>query len=76
MILPERHHAAQQIGAAKHGTVQNGGAADHDVAAASRGVVAAAVVELLGGQAIAAGLFVEDGIDLLQFIPIACRGED
>ena len=43
VVLPERHHAAQQIRPPQEGAVRHGRAADHDVAAAAGGVVAAVV---------------------------------
>ena len=57
MVLPERHHAAQQIRPAQQRTIQHGRSADHDMAAAAGCDMATVVVEFFSGQAISARFF-------------------
>src|SRR5580704_13376336 len=66
MILPERHHAAQQIRSAQNGTVRDGCSTDHDVAASPGGNMAAVIREFFSRQPIVAGFLVEHRIDPLE----------
>ena len=71
MILPERHHAAQQIGTAQKGAVHDSGPADHDVAAAAGSDMAAVVGEFFSGQPVFARFLKEHRVDSFEVVPIA-----
>jgi hypothetical protein len=71
MVLPERHHAAQQTRAPQQGALQHGRPSDHDVAAAAGRNVAAIVGELLRGQPVLARFLKQHGVDPLQLVPCA-----
>ena len=73
MILPEGHHASQQMRAAQDRTVQDSRSTDYDVAAAASRNLAAAVFEFLGSQPIAAGFFVEHRVSGFELVPIVGR---
>ena len=70
MILPERNHAAQQIGAPQDRAVFKGSSADDDVAAASSGVAVAAEVVFLRDESIFAGFAIKQHVDVFEFVPI------
>ena len=59
MVLPERHHAAQEIGAAQQRAVGGSGAAEGDVVAAAGAGVGAVEGELLGAEPGEPGFLVE-----------------
>ena len=71
MVLPERHHAAQQIRTAQERAVQHGRSADHDMAAAAGSEMAAVIGEFFSGQPITARFLEEHCVDLFEFVPIA-----
>ncbi len=71
--MPERHHAAQEIGTAQEWAVQCSRSADHDVAATASSEMAAIVAKFFGSQAITARFFEEQSVELLEFIPTARR---
>ena len=73
MVLPERHHAAQQIRTAQKRAVRDRRPADHDMAAAAGGDMASVVGEFLGGQPVTARFLEEHRVDLFEFVPIAGR---
>ena len=56
MVLPEGDHGAEEVGAAEQwALVEDGGAAEDDVAATAGGEVGAVVGELSGDEAVAGG---------------------
>ena len=75
MVLPERDHAAQQVGPAQDGAVQHRLRAENDVAASAGGEMAAVVGELAGDQAIAVRLLVQDGVEFFELVPVRRRGQ-
>jgi hypothetical protein len=75
VILPESHHASEDIGTAKDWAVLKGCAPDNNVATTASWNVSTADGELLCSETILAGFFVEHDIDGLEFIPCA-RGRE
>src|SRR5271167_4682652 len=71
VVLPERHHAAQQIRAAQYRAVHHRRSADYDMASAAGRDMAAVVVEFFRSQAITARFLGQHCVDLLEFVPIA-----
>src|ERR1700733_1916076 len=71
MVLPERHHAAQQIRTPQERAAQPSRSADHDMAAAAGCGMASVVVEFLSGQPILAHLLDKHRVDLYKFVPTA-----
>ena len=65
----------RRSGRRSKGAVGNGGAAEDDVAAAAGGEMAAVVGELAGDEAVVEGFLGEEGVDLLELIPVAGGGE-
>ena len=66
MVLPVRHHAAQEIRAAQQRAVGGRGAAEGDVVAAAGAGVGAVERELLGAEPCQPGLLVERLDDCAQ----------
>ena len=71
MVLPERHHAAQEVRAPQEGAVQYRRSAEDYVVTAAGSDMAAVVGEFFSGQAVSARFLEEDCVDLFQFVPIA-----
>src|ERR1039457_7230156 len=69
MILPERHHAAQQVGTAQQRTVKHSRSADYDMTASAGSNMATVIVEFFSSQSVLTRFLKKQCVDRFEFVP-------